>query len=140
MFGRTYDLFGWGADGFDLPSLLSDPTPGHFVMSGAPGVVPSSLFQAAVDAFFLEVVAGCGIRGVDETNLDRLARLLPSVRIREVATPPFEARRAVNRMQSRRDTRGVWCGCDCLGEEALGEIAANRAQPERAGRFRQPTL
>ncbi len=112
------------------PSARPDARPFRYV-GALPVVVPSSLFEAAVDAFLPQVLGRLRNSGVDETNLDRLWRDI----LAERSDPEVATRRRLEALLGREPDavedgiiEALLADANRLGQEALGEIAANRAQ------------
>jgi hypothetical protein len=118
------------------PSTRSDAKPFRYV-GALSAVVPSTLFEAAVDAFLPQILGRLREAGIAETNLDRLWGDV----LAERSDPEVAKRRRLEALLGR-DPDSVSDGiiealladANRLGQETLGEIAANRAQAgPRAG-------
>jgi len=116
------------------PSERPDARPFRYVGS-IPLVVPSSLFEAAVDAFMPRVIGRLREQDVAETNLDRLWRDI----LAERADPEIAKRRRLEALLGRDAdaidddaVERLLADAARLGEAALGEIAANSAQRGQA--------
>jgi hypothetical protein len=112
------------------PSARPDAKPFRYV-GALPLVVPSTLFEAAIDAFLPQIVGRLREAGLVETNFDRLWGDI----LAERSDPEVAKRRRLEALLGR-DPDAVSDGiiealladANRLGQEALGEIAANRAQ------------
>ncbi len=117
------------------PSIRPDAKPFRYVGS-LPVVVPSTLFEAAVDAFLRQIIGRLREQHVDETNLDRLWRDV----LAERADPHIAKRRRLEALLGRDPdsieddaVERLIADTSKLGEAAVEEIAADRAQAGTTG-------
>lgn len=111
------------------PSIRPDAKPFRYVGSSAV-VVPSSLWEEAVDTYVPQILGRLRNGGIAQTNLDRLwADVLA-----ERADPAISERRRLEALLGRDpdliedDTvERLLADADQLGMAAIGEAAANRA-------------
>ncbi|WP_211258308.1 ImmA/IrrE family metallo-endopeptidase [Sphingomonas sanxanigenens] len=111
-------------------SAEPDAKPFRYVGS-FPTIVPSTLFEAALDEFLPRVIGRLREQGVGETNLDRLWRDV----IAERADPEIAKRRRLEALMGRDPdaidddaVEGLIGDADRLGEAAVLEVAAERAR------------
>ena len=118
------------------PSSRPDAKPFRYV-GAAPTVVPSRLFEAAIDEFLPRVIGRLREEKIfSETNLDRLWRDV----LIERADPEIAKRRRLEALMGR-DADAVEDGAvealladsARLGESAVGEVAAERARTSANG-------
>ena len=110
----------------------AEPDAKPFRYVGAfPTIVPSTLFEAALDEFLPRIIGRLHEQGVGETNLDRLWRDV----IAERADPEIARRRRLEALMGRDpdafddDAVEVLIGdAERLGEDAVREVAAERAR------------
>ena len=112
------------------PSVRPDAKPFRYV-GALPVVVPSTLFEGAVDTFVPQILGRLRDEGLAQTNLDLLWRDV----LTERADPDIAKRRRLEALLGR-DADSVddmaieqlLADADRLGEAALGEVAADSAQ------------
>ncbi len=112
------------------PSSRPDAKPFRYV-GAIPTVVPSTLFEAAIDEFLPRVIGRLREERLSETNLDRLWRDV----LTERADPDAATRRRLEALMGRDPDAVEDDAVDQLiadsarlGESAVGEIAAERAR------------
>ena len=113
-----------------LPSVRPDARPFRY-LGGLPTVIPSLLFEEAVDSFIPQVVARLRDAGLPDTNLDAVWRDV----LAERADPEVAKRRRIEALLGRDadavdDTAIEILMADImsLGEAVVDEVAADRAQ------------
>lgn len=117
------------------PSTRPDAKPFRYV-GALPLIVPSTLWEGAVDAYVPQVVGLLREAGLDGTNLDRAWNDV----LAERADPQLKEQRRLEAMLGR-DPDEIEDGVverlladgDRLGREALGEIAADSARANGQG-------
>ncbi len=112
------------------PSLRTDAKPFRYV-GGPPTIVPSTLFEGALDTFILRVVSWLRGDDVSDTNLDRVWRGV----LTERGDSELARRRRLEALMGRDadsvddDTIDALIrDAGRLGETAIAEVAAERAQ------------
>lgn len=112
------------------PSAQPDAKPFRYV-GAFPTIVPSSLFEAALDEFLPRIIGRLRSEGVGETNLDRLWRDV----LAERADPEIAKRRRLEALLGRDPdaieddvVESLIADADRLGEDAIREVAAERAR------------
>ena len=112
------------------PSSRADSKPFRYV-GGISIVLPSTSFEGAVDAFLTQVVGRLRQENIGETNLDRVWRDVAAER----ADPAVARRRKLEALLGRdpdevemETLERLLADADSLGELAVDEIAADRAQ------------
>lgn len=112
------------------PSVRSDAKPFRYVGS-LPLIVPSTLWEGAVDAYVRQILGRLRDENIGESNLDRLWEDI----LAERADQAVSEQRRLEAMLGRDpdsvedDTiERLIAGADRLGSAALGEVAANSAR------------
>ena len=112
------------------PSVRADAKPFRYFGSVAPVVVPSMMFEDAVDAFIPRLLARLRDRGVPETNLDRLWRDV----LAERTDPALAKRRRLEALLGRDADEmedgavdGLMSDSALVGDDAVSELAAEKA-------------
>lgn len=118
------------------PSLRPDAKPFRYV-GGPPTIVPSTLFEGALDTFILRIVGRLRDEGVSDTNLDRVWGDV----LTERGDSELARRRRLEALMGRDadseddDTIDALIrDAGRLGETAIAEVAAERAQAHGAER------
>lgn len=124
------------------PSTRPDAKPFRYV-GAFPTVLPSTLFEAALDAFVPQIIGRLREQGVAETNLDRLWRDV----LTERADADVAKRRRLEALLGRdpetiedNAVERLLADAGKLGEQALDEVAAEAAlgaPPISASAFEQ---
>lgn len=112
------------------PSVRPDAKPFRY-LGAPPVVVPSTAFESAVDAFERQVLGRLHAEGVAASNLERLWADI----LEERGDPEVAERRRLEALLGRDPDSveddvidGLLADAERLGEGALDELAANRAQ------------
>jgi hypothetical protein len=115
------------------PSLRPDAKPFRYI-GGPPTIVPSTVFEGALDAFIPRIVGRLRDEGVSDTNLDRVWRDV----LGEREAPALAKRRRLEALMGRDPDSVDDDAVDVLvrdegrlGETAIVEVAAERAQTLR---------
>lgn len=115
------------------PSAQPDAKPFRYV-GARPTIVPSTLFEAAVDEFLPRVIGRLRDEGVAETNLDRLWRDVLAERV----DPDVAKRRRLEALMGRDPdavtddaVEDLLADVGRLGEGAIDEVAAEKARPKQ---------
>ncbi len=118
------------------PSAKPDARPFRYV-GALPTIVPSTLFEAAVDEFLPRVIGRLREEGVAETNLDRLWRDV----VAERADPEVAKRRRLEALMGRDPdavtddaVEELLADAERLGERAVDEVAAEQGRRGEAAR------
>lgn len=116
------------------PSMQQDAKPFRYV-GAYPTVVPSTLFEAALDEFLPRVIGRLRDEGVAETNLDQLWRDV----LAERADPAVAKRRRLEALMGRdpdavadNAVEELLADAGRLGEGAVDEVAAEQARSAHA--------
>lgn len=111
------------------PSARPDAKPFRYV-GGLPAVVPSTVFESAIDAFVTQMLARLRDESVAETNLDRLWRDV----LAERSDPGVTKRRRLEALLGRdpdavedHAIERLLVDAEKLGEVAIDEVAADHA-------------
>ncbi len=118
------------------PSHRPDARPFRYV-GGPPTIVPSTLFEGTLDTFIPRIIGRLRAEGVGDTNLDRVWRDV----LVERRDPELARRRRLEALMGRDADSGDDDTVESLigdavrlGETAIEEVAAERAQAQETER------